>query len=176
MKTRIALFRGINVVGRNTLPMKELVALLGELGCKDVRTYIQSGNAVFRTVADSAGLGRRITAEIGRQFGFEPQVLILDPRDVAAIAAANPYPAATKNPKSLHVYFLAARPANPDLAALEAARTPSESFQLRDRAFYLHAPDGIGRSKLAARVETAMGVPATARNWRTVCQLLEWVG
>ena len=175
MKTRIALFRGINVVGRNTLPMAELVALLEQLGCEDVRTYIQSGNAVFRTDADDADLGARITAGIGRQFGFEPRVLILDPRDVAAIAAANPYPAATGDPKSLHVYFLAAGPRDPDLAALEKARAPSESFERRDPAFYLHAPDGIGRSKLAARVEAALGVPATARNWRTVSRLLEWL-
>ncbi len=175
MKTRIALFRGINVGGRNILPMAALREILDEIGCSDVRTYIQSGNALFRSRLGAASLAKRLRAAIDERFGFAPDVLILDADAFAAIAAANPFPQAAGAPKSVHVIFLASPPVTPDLASLEAVCAPSESFELRDRAFYLHAPEGIARSKLAARVETALGVPTTARNWRTVSKLLEWL-
>ena len=88
-------------------------------------------------------------------------------------AAANPFPQAAGNPASLHLFFLDAAPKNPDVKSLEALRTGSEAFALKGRVFYLYAPDGIGRSKLAERAGRFLGVDsATARNWRTVTTLL----
>ena len=75
MTTIVALLRGINVGGKHSLPMQNLRELLGELGCDDVKTYIQSGNAVFNTSADPSELSQDITAAIERQFGFAPSVL-----------------------------------------------------------------------------------------------------
>ena len=80
---------------------------------------------------------------------------------------ANPYPEAENDPKTLHLYFLASEPQNPDVKTLESLRRDSERYTIKGKIFYLHAPDGIGRSKLAARAEKALGVTATARNWRT---------
>jgi uncharacterized protein (DUF1697 family) len=77
--------------------------------------------------------------------------------------------------KSLHFFFLASTPAKPDLDALAKLKSSSEEFKLGKNVFYLHAPDGIGRSKLAAKVEKALGVPATARNWNTVSKLMVMV-
>ena len=174
MKTCIALFRGINVGGKNLLPMKDLVRILEGLGLRDVRTYIQSGNVVFAAGTDiGPGLAAAIGAAVETAFGFMPAVLLLTLPELEAAIAENPFPEAVTDPKTLHVNFLAAAPGAPDLDGLEALRTDSERFDLTDRRFYLHAPDGIGRSKLAARAERLLGVPMTGRNWRTVCKLRE---
>jgi len=101
------------------------------------------------------------------------QVLLLTPRRLARAASANPFPEAERDPAKLGLYFLAEQPRRPDLELLEGLRSGAERFALKRDVFYLHAPNGIGRSKLAAKVEKALGVAATARNWRTVAKLLE---
>jgi len=170
---RVALFRGINVGGRNSLPMRELRALLEDIGCAQVRTYIQSGNTVFRCADDTISLADRIRRSVEERFGFAPHVLVLEAERFRMIAGANPFPDAIDDPKGLHVWFLAGAPDAPDTDTLESLCTPSERFRLTDSAMYLHAPDGIGRSRFASRAERCLGVPATARNWRTVSKLLE---
>lgn len=172
MKTYLALFRGINVGGNSILPMKELRSILEKLGSENVRTYIQSGNAVFQHKAGSASLlANKISTAVQESHGFKPHVLLRESNDLEKAIAANPFPEAEKDPKSLHVYFLDASPKSPDLKTLESLKKDTERFSLKGNLFYLHAPDGVGRSKLAARVEKALGVAATARNWRTVCEI-----
>lgn len=169
MHTYIALFRGINVGGTGTLPMKELAALLQDLGCRDVRTYIQSGNAVFASrESDAARLAAAVGAEIRARRGFEPRVLLLTRAEFEQALAANPFPEAESDPQSLHLGFLAAEPPAPDLDGIERLKSASERWRLIGRVFYLHAPQGVGRSKLAAASERLLGVPLTDRNWRTV--------
>jgi uncharacterized protein (DUF1697 family) len=174
MRTYIALFRGINVGGNNMLPMKDLVAALENVGCQDVATYIQSGNAVFRNEnQDPSLLSDGIEVEIEERHGFEPRVLVLESEELERTIHSNPFPEAESEPRTLHVYFLAESPETPDLDALEGIKGDSERFVLGDGVFYLHAPDGIGRSKLAANAEKLLGVPATARNWRTVRKVMD---
>ena len=138
---RIALFRGINVGGRNTLPMKALSEVLTKCGAREVRTYIQSGNAVFETDAECADrLAGRIRTEIGRRHGFEPEVLLLDAGALADAISGNPFPEATSEPKSLHVGFMATPPARPDLDVpvdREAARWVGAEHPL-------HRSPGVG--------------------------------
>lgn len=173
MNTYIVLLRGINVGGRNTLPMKELVALLEELGCQNIKTYIQSGNVALQSAEKSAaGLSGRIALEIKKRRGFEPRVLLLELAAFEIAVATNPFPEAESDPKTLHVGFLASVPANPDLKGLESLKKENERFHLDGNLFYLHAPDGIGRSRLAERAERLIGVPMTLRNWRTVSKIL----
>ena len=174
MVTYIALLRGINVGGKNKLPMKDLTMLLNGLGLDSVRTYIQSGNVVFQSVQeDTAHLSREISAAINRQFGFEPLILLLRLEEFAAAVAANPFPDAAAEPKSLHFFFLSANPENPNLDAIGQLKAESEEFQLLGNVFYLYAPEGIGRSRLAASAERLIGVPVTARNWRSVTSILD---
>ena len=174
MQTYIAFLRGINVGGKNKLPMKDLVATLERVGCQDVATYIQSGNAVFRSgERDSALLADRIRAEIGERHDFEPRVLLLGSNKLGKMLRSNPFPEAESEPKRLHLYFLAAPLERPDLDALEEIKGDHERFVVGDGVFYLHAPDGIGRSRLAAGVEKLLGVPATARNWSTASKVME---
>ncbi len=173
MNTIIALWRGINVGGHNKLPMKELKTVLTQLGLTDVQTYIQSGNVAFRSErTDFPALAEEIKLAIGKSHGFEPQVMLLSLAELATAVSHNPFPATDEQHKTLHFYFLECAPSEPDLAMLEALKADTEQFELIDAVFYLHAPDGIGRSKLAVKVERALGVAATARNWRTVSTLL----
>ncbi len=176
MNTYIALFRGINVGGSHALPMKELKQVLEKSGCVDVRTYIQSGNVVFSSASsDVARLEKQLAAAVSGSHGFEPRVLVLTPDAFERAVAANPFPEAIENPRSLHLFFLASLPERPDLKSIEALRAKTERFALKGRVFYLHTPDGFGDSKLAARAERLLTVEATARNWRTITMLLEMV-
>jgi len=173
VSTTIALFRGINVGGHHKLPMRELVSVLEDLGLWEIETYIQSGNVVFDCEdATLPGLSDRISQAVEKSHGFAPHVLILSASAFERAAAANPFPEAESEPKTLHLYFLVSAPLDPDWDAVEALKVQNESYALVGEVFYLHAPDGIGRSKLAARVENVLGVDATARNWRTVSNIL----
>ena len=173
MITFVALVRGINVGGKGTLPMKELVAILESLGCRNVSTYIQSGNAVFQH-KDSAvpKLAGKISAAIAKRRGFAPLVLVLEAGDLAKVVDGNPFPEAAADSRSLAVFFLDSKPAKSKLTLLAEIQSKTERIELRGSVLYFHAPDGFGRSKLAANVERRLGVPATARNWRTVCRLM----
>ncbi len=174
MPTYIALLRGINVGGKNLLPMKDLVHDLESLDLTHIRTYIQSGNVVFQTSKKvAATLVRNIADIIEKRHGFKPDVLILSPNRLKTAIEDNPYPEAHAEPKTLHLSFLASPPTAPNIESLTKIKSPTERFHLADDVFYLHAPDGIGRSRLAANVEKLLGVPATGRNWRTVQKLME---
>ena len=170
----IVFFRGINVGGNNILPMKELAALLKKAGCTDVFTYIQSGNVVLKSSEKKPqSLAKQIAASIKKEFGFEPKILVMTLKELEQAISTNPFKHAEKDPKSLHCYFLSELPQKPNLEALQKVKLPGENFVLDKKVFYLHAPDGIGRSKLAAQAERLLGVDATARNWNTVCKMTE---
>ena len=176
MKTYIALLRGINVGGRNSLPMKALAALLEDLGCMNIKTYIQSGNVVLQSAQRSvAQLSEAISTEINERHNFNPLILILQAQDLQRAVAMNPFPDAESDPKSLHLGFLGSLASNPDLKKLQRLKADSEQFQLIGKVFYLHAPDGVGRSQLAAKAEKSIGVSMTSRNWRTVGKIVEMV-
>jgi uncharacterized protein (DUF1697 family) len=173
MTNCVALFRGINVGGKHILPMQDLRDLLAELGCEDVQTYIQSGNAVFSFTENANELSGKVRDAIEVQFGFAPQVLLLAVERFAAIASANPYPEAEATPKFLHVWFLTGKAGNADIDAMNSIKAENERFTLTDDALYLHAPDGVGGSRLAATIDRYLGVATTARNWRTVSKLID---
>ena len=173
MNTYIALLRGINVGGHNKLPMRDLVKVLEGLGLSQVKTYIQSGNVAFQSErTDTALLKEEISVAIGESHSFTPQIFILDTKALQDAISANPFPEGEKEPKTLHLFFLDPMPVNLNLDALEDVKADSERYQLINSVFYLHAPDGIGRSKLAEKVGKGWGVSITARNWRTVCKVM----
>ena len=174
MNVYIAFFRAINGGGKNPLPMKSLVAILEGMGAAKVRTYIQSGNAVFQSAEKNpAQLSSHLVAEIRKHHGFEPLTLVLGLDALRQACADNPFPEAEAAPQSLHLGVLASKPQRPDVDKLSSLKKDSERFHLSDSVFYLHAPEGVGKSKLAASAEKLLGVPMTDRNWRTVCKVLE---
>lgn len=155
------------------MPMQQLAEMLNGVGCQNVQTYIQSGNVLLQHSESNAQVLSKTLADAMLQtFGFEPQLLLLTLAQFEQAAVNNPFPDAQSEPKTLHVFFLAEPSTASTLEPLSMIQVESESFSLVGQVFYLHAPAGIGRSKLAAKVEKLLGVPTTARNWNTVSKLL----
>ena len=161
--TTVALLRGINVGGAGKLPMSVLRKALEAAGATEPRTYMQSGNAVFGGEAGPTAILDQIQARAG----IRPELLLIPAAEFMAIRDANPFPEAVNEPKALHVFFLS-RPSPTPEESLSSAAGETERVKLTAKALYLHAPDGIGRSRFAARAERLLLVPATARNWRTI--------
>lgn len=176
MKTWIAFLKGINVGGNNKIRMKDLVEQLQALGLSEVKTYIQSGNIVFQHVGgDAKSLSTLISKAIQSRFGITIQTIILSNQDLIRAIKANPFPEIQNDHESrfLHLCFLSQPAVKFDQVRLNAIKKPSERCALHGQVFYLHAPDGSGDSKLAMQVEKIVGVPVTARNWRTVLAVQE---
>ncbi|MFK0280980.1 DUF1697 domain-containing protein [Streptomyces sp. NPDC090499] len=177
MTTYAALLRGINVGGNKKLPMAELRALMTGLGYDSVQTYLQSGQAVFSTArGDAESLAAELAGAIEERFGFSVDVLVRDHAYLKAVEADCPFPAAELAAKQLHVTYLSAPVKAERYADIDPAAHLPEEFRLGDRALYLYAPDGLGRSKLAealSRPRIHKGLTATTRNWNTVVKLVE---
>ncbi len=174
MKAYIALLRGINVGGKNKLPMDVLVKTLEGLGAQSVKTYIQSGNVVFQyNEVDTIEFSITISLEIEKKCGFAPKVLLLTADELENAIDENPFPVPDAEPSTLHLGFLAAEPENVNIEKLTSLKTESEHYCLTPKVFYLYAPDGVGKSRLAATAEKIIGVDMTDRNWNTVCKLRE---
>lgn len=169
MNTYIVLLRGINVGGNNLLPMKDLVGRLTEAGFENVSTTIQSGNVVL----DSAKSPENdIAALIETHFGFKPAVLVLSKEAFDLAITNNPYQGIEG--KLMHFYFCKQTPIL-NAQKLEKFSSETESYTVIGDVFYLHAPEGIGRSKLVANIELCLGVSATGRNLNTVKKIQEMV-
>ncbi|MGH3114356.1 MAG: DUF1697 domain-containing protein [Gaiellaceae bacterium] len=177
-RTFVALLRGVNLAGRNKVPMPELRSALESLGLENVVTYIQSGNVVFRTRGDRAPqLAGRIERQIAGAFGIDVVVILRTPAELAGIARGNPFLRRGADPSKLHVLFLGGKPTKKAAAQLDPERSPPDEFKLAGREIYLHMPNGFGRSKLTVDdFERRLGVAATARNWKTVTKLVELTG
>ncbi len=173
--TSLALLRGINVGGKNKLPMKDLVEIFVEAGCGEVRTYIQSGNVIVR--ADAAlrpRLPGLVTAEIARRFGYWVPVVLRTVEEIAGVLTGNPFLNAGASEDELHVLFLADLPAKGCIERLGPGRSPPDAFAVRGREVYLRLPGGAVRTKLTnAYFDSKLATTSTGRNWRTVTKLFE---
>ena len=168
--TFVALLRGVNI-GGTQVAMAQLRRGLEGLGLHDVRTYLQSGNAVFEAPDDDPkGLAAAIRACIAADFGHDVDVLVLGCGEMARIASSNPFlPDAGIDERSLHATFLLRRPAAPEFARLSLPAAEGERAVLVDGVVFLYLPHGYGRTRLSnTYFERALRTPATTRNWRTV--------
>jgi uncharacterized protein (DUF1697 family) len=177
MASHVALLRGINVGGRNKVPMAELREVVTSLGHTEVTTYIQSGNVLFTTGERDIGkLASDLEAAITGTFGLKSSVVVLAREDLAGVLDRNPYPE-EPNPKLVHVVFLSAEPPPALLDRVQAAQSAAAAKSSRDTVtvigpvLFLHTPDGFGDSDLAQAVLRILGT-ATARNWATATKLL----
>jgi uncharacterized protein (DUF1697 family) len=171
--TYLALLRGINVGGKNKLPMKDLVELFVGAGCTDVRTYIQSGNVIFRA---DPGLAPRlsglISGAIGARFGHQIPLVMRTAEQMGKVVTGNPYLKEGVVEDRLHVLFLAEPPDPRRVVALDPDRSPPDTFEVRGQEIYVRLPRGVAESKLTNQyfdsklVTTSMG-----RNWRKVTTL-----
>lgn len=166
----MALLRAVNVSGKNKLPMKDLASIFAEHGARDVRTYIQSGNVVFRAPRRAAERMRELVPlAIEARFGHRPPLVLRTSRELEDALGANPFLAEGCAEATLHVAFLDVAPTADALRAIDPNRSPGDRFALRGRDLYLHLPNGVGRSKLTnAYLERTLGATSTIRNWKTV--------
>jgi uncharacterized protein (DUF1697 family) len=186
MASHVALLRGINVGGRNKVPMADLREVVASLGHTGVSTYIQSGNVLFSTAEDdTAKLAAALESAIEGRFGIWSSVVVLSRDELARVLAANPYPD-EPNPRMVHVVFLNGSPPRDLLDRITAAESSAaakgsrDTVQLAGQALFLHTPDGFGTSELAQNVLKILappkkpkpGLAATARNWATATKLL----
>jgi uncharacterized protein (DUF1697 family) len=184
MASHVALLRGINVGGRNKVPMTELREVVTSLGHTEVTTYIQSGNVLFTTQeTDTARLAASLEEAISGRFGIRASVVVLSREQLARTMRDNPYPDAP-NPKFVHVVFMNAEPPQALVERIQAAESKAAARGSRDtfaaigKALFLHTPDGYGTSELSEAVFRIIGPPdkagvaATARNWVTCTKLL----
>ena len=166
----IALLRGINVGGHRKLPMTELRSLLESLGYSNVKTYIQSGNAVFSSEEEVEG--STIAKAIEEKFGYDVPVLLRTPLEIAQILKDCPFP---KEKKEKGYFGLLYKP--PTAKAIETTRSFSfsnEEFVITPQCVYLFFHDGYGKSKMPGNFfEKNLEVPVTTRNFRTMMKLLE---
>jgi uncharacterized protein (DUF1697 family) len=174
----VALLRGINVGGKNKLPMKDLAAMFAGSGCRAIQTYIQSGNVVFEA---NATLARRVpalvSAAIAERFGLQVPVIIRSAGQLGNVARDNPFLGKGAAVTALHVAFLTDQPDAKKVAALDPQRSPGDEFVARGSEIYLHCPKGLARTKLTnAYFDSRLATTSTIRNWNTVLKLLELAG
>jgi uncharacterized protein (DUF1697 family) len=167
----IGLFRGVNVLGANPLPMKELAKLLEAKGFGEVKTYIASGNILFRSALKQKAIEKRIEDAVETRFGFRPPLFLVTLQHLEKLLAANPYRDHAAQGKAQHFFFLKTPARSADLGILEAVKVDGEEFTLTDEVLYLYTPAGFGTSKLAAKIGRAVKADMTARNLNTVATL-----
>ncbi|MFO7538830.1 MAG: DUF1697 domain-containing protein [Chloroflexota bacterium] len=175
MFTFIALLRGINVSGRNKIPMADLRSLCTDLGWDEVQSYIQSGNLIFKTGAKKTILEAELEQAIERHFGLSIPVIVRPAADWPAYVSGNPYPDASQREPNRVMLALSKSAPKPDAVTRLADYTVNgERVTQVGDALWIHYPEGSGRSKLSPAVlDRLVGSPVTTRNWRTVLKLNE---
>jgi uncharacterized protein (DUF1697 family) len=176
--TRYALLlRGVNVGTKNSLPMAELRAMLKKIGCTDVQTYVQSGNAVFGTKLGTVELTNAIEGALARYMGRPVVTTLRTHAQMSAIIDANPFAEVATNPAYLCVTFLSNAPTKSEIAPLHAQDFEPELFRVSGKEIDTWHPKGQGRSALAAALgKLRLRGVATTRNWNTAMKLLEMLG
>jgi uncharacterized protein (DUF1697 family) len=173
--TYIALLRGINVGGKNILPMEALAALFTQAGCDRVQTYIQSGNVLFTAAPQlTKRLSDLIAKRIADRFGIRVPVLLRTARELDQVARGNPFLKLGTPIDALHVAFLSDRPSPSAVANLDSNRSRPDAFVVRGREVYQQLPNRAGRTKLTNQYfDSTLATTSTVRNWKTVLKLRE---
>ena len=176
MQVYIAFLRGVNVGGHKKVPMAKLREILKEAGLHEVKTYIQSGNIVFKSEVNSVSeLEQIIQKSIADNFGFIVPTLVKLINEVESIIHDNPF-TALEYLESNKVYFilLFKTPLTEQVLSFETINYPNEAFKILNNCVYLLCKNGYGKAKLNNNlIEGKLKVSATARNYRTMQKLLE---
>jgi uncharacterized protein (DUF1697 family) len=173
--TYLALLRGINLGAKNQIAMPDLTQIFLQSGCSDVRTYIQSGNAIFRALPElAAQVPDLITKEIQRRFGHKVPVLLRTTREMREVVRNNPFRKEGAAEDILHVMFLADLPKPGATKSLDPDRSLPNQFVVRGKEVYLMFPAGFARTKLTSSYfDSRLRTIGTVRSWRTVTKLFE---
>lgn len=173
MPRYVALLKGVNVGGNNRVPMADWKALLSKLGCKDIATLLNSGNAVFTSSERSANtLGEKIRRSIATTLGVDVPVVVKSSVDMSAIIAGNALSTLATDASSLLVAFAQDRKILADLTAIKPLLVGKEQLHIGADAAYLWCADNIRDSKAAAALLGKAGRNITTRNWATVMKIV----
>jgi uncharacterized protein (DUF1697 family) len=176
MPVIVSMLRGVNVAGHNKIKMEALRALYESLGLRNARTYVASGNVVFRTNAQSlTALAKRIEGAIERDFGFRPRVILRTTSELKHVVVRNPFRTRHSiEPNKLLVMFLESHPAAEALEQALKIKADPEEMHIDGREVYIYFPNGMARPKLSwLTVEKKLKTAGTGRNWNSVIKLLE---
>ena len=177
MPRYVALLRGINVGGNKKIAMADLRDLLSRLGYTDVRTHLQSGNAILSSPSGPARTARRIETGILDELGMSVRCLVRSGDELRAVVDGNPLAEVATNGSRYLAVFLSEPPDPGLLAGHDPEELAPGDIRLGDRVIYQWCPDGyLAAPPLAAYVEKHLGVVATARNWNTVTRLQAMLG
>ena len=175
MPVFVSMQRGVNVGGHNKIKMDALRALYVSLQFENPRTYVQSGNVIFRTKEKNpAQLAKKIQDAIEKKFAFRPEVILRTSDEMRKTLAANPFARRNLEPAKVHITFLAAEPPVDAKAVIDSLKHHPEELHLTGRELYIYFPIGAGQSKLPwSQVERLFKVTGTARNLNSVAKMLE---
>ncbi len=174
MPIYVSMLRGINVGPHKRIKMDELRKSFEGLGFEQVKTYIQSGNVVFKAgKTSSAALGKKIEDRIVSDFGFSASVIVRTGAELGEIIAANPFLKQRGiDLEKLHVTFLSDTPATPALKKLAEFTIAPDQSRCVGKEIFLYLPNGFSASSLwKVPWEKALAVVTTTRNWKTVNSL-----
>jgi len=172
MKKHIGLIRGINVGGHNKIRMVDLRSMCDEIGFKNTKTYIQSGNLVVRADQNSQDIARVIKSSIKDKFNVDANVIFIEANEFTAIREA--YPFDVKDHKEAHIVFLSETPSKEAIAELSKIDTGEDKIKITNNAVYLALPNGVSGAKVTFKaIESALKVSGTARNRRTIDKLIK---
>lgn len=163
----VALFRAINVGGRNLVPMAELRSYFVSIGCTDVESYIQSGNVVYRRKEMIST--EELEKSIAREFRISPLIVQRNESEMARIVERNPFDECQN--AAVHVGFMKATAPLQTLDSLDEVRFLPERYRIDGEQIYLYLPRGMGEAKLPDHFRQRLSIPTTFRNWKTVCKL-----
>ena len=166
----IALLRGINVSGKNKIPMADLRDLAIELELKDATTYIQSGNLVFSSSSSQAKVEPMLEGAIQARFGCDVPVIVRRDTHWSLYAQGSPYPDAEQERPNLLMLALCKKPIHPAAVErlLERAQLGERVTGFKD-GLWIDFAGGSARSKITpALLDRTCGAPVTTRNFRTV--------
>jgi uncharacterized protein (DUF1697 family) len=173
-RTFVALLRGINVGGNNKIAMRDLAGFFADAGARDVATYIQSGNVVFDAPKDAERIAAAVEKRIAGELGLRVPLVLRSAAELEKVARANPFLERGRDPKLLHVVFLADTPTKAQVASLDPARSPGDELVVHGRDVFVYLPNGVGRSKLTnAWFDSKLATVSTGRNWKTVLTLFD---
>ena len=174
MTRYIVLLRGINVGGHRPVAMADLRTLLTDLGYRDVRTHLQSGNVVLTSNASAARIRQAIEEALAAKYGDGIEIFVRTRKELADVIDGDRLRAVADNASRYVVMFLSGKPDASAIRAAKAADLGGEEFVVVGSVIYAWCPDGLHNAKLAKLLsEKRLGVSATARNWNTVVKLLE---
>ncbi|MDD7914690.1 DUF1697 domain-containing protein [Polaribacter ponticola] len=168
MKTYIILLRGINVSGKNKLPMADLRDLLNELGFQNVKTYIQSGNIILTSEESKTIICKKIKDGITIKFGYDVPVIAKTVSEWKKAIKNYPFP--TENPKIVAFVFLDKKTTE---TKIEAKGINDDEYKIHDDMVYIYCPSTFAKTKLSNNLfERKLNITATTRNYNTTVKLL----